>query len=173
MSYKNYQHRDDVITETDLGHRWGRDDAEYGGGVISNGGLLTPEMKAAYAESLLAGIFANVPAGCTEVRLSVRQWFGSLTQGGDVFILTGWIYFGVGTWELIKAQQDQPEISQAMIDAATEGWAMGQKMRSMKSTEFIFPFTPNEGQKEFALHSRTADVGERRRKEEAFARLVA
>jgi len=173
MSYYNYEKQDVLMTETDLGRRWGSDDAEVGGGFVSSGGLTTTEMKAAYAEALLERIFANVPAGCTEVRLSVRQWFGSLTQGGDMFILTGWIYFGVGTWERIVAQQDQPEISQAMIDAATDGWAMGAKMRSMKSTEFIFPFTPNEGQKEFALHSRPGDVGERRRKEELFARLVA
>lgn len=171
MSYYNYEKQDVLMTETDLGHKWGSDDAEYGGGVISSGGLVTPEMKAAYAESALGRIFANVPEGCTEVRLSVREIWDRTGKGQNRYWLTGWIYFGVGVWDRITAQQDQPEITQAMIDNASTGWALGRKLP--KTTfEFIYPFTPNEGQREFALHSRAADVGARRRKEELFERLA-
>lgn len=125
------------------------------------------------SEQLLESIFANVPAGCTDVRLGMRRYFKG-TAGKDMYILTDYLYFGGDRVRVRFAQrEEQREISPVILGEviAAHGWAQGQPTRR-NTTEFAYQFTPNVGQHSFGLHSQTAQVAERRHQEQVFERFA-
>lgn len=117
----------------------------------------------------LATIFAQAPAGCTEVRLSCRVYFHPPT-----YILTGWLYWPVGCWQRIEAQAEQPTITQVELDAALAryGWNMDSRPVRRSTLELIYTLKPATGSYPFQLHSKTEGYVERRVQEAAWQRLA-
>ena len=117
--------------------------------------------------SSLATIFAQVPAGCTEVRLSCRVYFHPPT-----YILTGWLYWQAACWQRIEAQAEQPAITQDELDAALAqyGWNMDGRPVRRSTLELVYTFKPAVGSYPFQLHSKTEGYVARRVQELAWQR---
>lgn len=117
----------------------------------------------------LEQIFQNVPAGCTEIRLSMRVYFGDNSSA-----LTGWLYVG-DVWQNIPARADQPAVTETELSSVQNayGWNMPAQPSRKNSMEFIYTFKPDAGGHRFQVHSKSVQYVERRRQARVFEVLEA
>lgn len=121
----------------------------------------------------LHAIFGNVPEDCTDVRLGVRVWFASVAAG-EMYCLTDYLYFGNGRTRVrFVERRDQVEFTQAQLDTVLRhyGWVMGQPQRRY-TTEFVYFFSPDQGQHSFSLHSKSAELCDRRHQQRVFSQFA-
>lgn len=115
----------------------------------------------------LETVFTTAPADCEEIRMSCRVYYKSPV----IYILTGWLHVG-STWQRIEAQADQPEINQTQLDniTAISGWVMDSRPSRKSTTEFIYTFRRDAGDKHaFGLHSKTTTYVDRRIEQAKFS----
>lgn len=125
------------------------------------------------ATSRLHEIFGNVPEDCTDVRIGVRVWFASVAAG-EMYFLTDYLYFGNDRTRVRFTNRDeQVQFTQAQLDNVLQeyGWTMNQPQRR-NTTTFLYTFSPAQGQHNFSLHSKSAELAERRHRQRVFSQFA-
>lgn len=131
------------------------------------------KMQYRAANERLEQIFGNVPTDCVDVRLGVRVWFAGVAAS-EMYVLTDYLYYGNSRTRVrFTERNDQLCFTQTQLDAVLQkyGWAMGQPQRR-GTTEFVYSFSPANGQHCFRLSSKSAEVSERRHQQRVFSQLA-
>lgn len=127
-------------------------------------------MNEQQAYRAVSRIFRDVPAECTEVRLSIRVIFHA-----NLYTLTGYLHYGAGTWQRFEAQREQVPVTTELLSyvAKEHGFAMAARPTKRSSTEFLYTFTPQPVDHAYKLESWTSDQLERRQREDRMTGMFA